>query len=231
MTTPKVADPRGERAPVWDIGVRLFHWSLLVLVIIAWRTAETRALSLHRLAGSGVAGLLVFRLWWGIFGSRTARFSSFLKGPRAVLAYGRQLLSGQKGPPETGHNPMGGWSVAALLLSLVAITVFGLFAVDTDGLESGPLSSLVDFDTGRLASHLHALAFDALEILVALHLLAILFYGFVRREDLVAAMITGKKRLPAEVAPNTPGSPFHLAIAAGLGLLVFAVIAHFSGAF
>lgn len=225
-----VADSKGgARVQVWDLPVRLFHWSLLALVVLAWRSGETRDLNLHRLAGSGVAGLLVFRLWWGVFGSSTARFSSFVKGPGRVAAYARALVSGTKAGPEIGHNPMGGWSVLALMLCLVALTGFGLFAVDTDGLESGPFSGLVDFDTGRLASHLHALAFDALEILVALHLLAVLFYAF-RRQNLTGAMVTGRKRA-AQADALKPGSVLMLALGLVLGSGVFAILAHLGGAF
>jgi cytochrome b len=217
--------------PVWDIGVRLFHWSLVLLVLVAWRSAEARALGLHRLAGAGVAGLVVFRLWWGVFGSRTARFTSFLKGPRTVLAYLAAQRSGAKAEVEPGHNPLGGWSVAALLLTVSAITIAGLFAVDTDGLESGPLARLVDFDAGRLASHIHALAFDGLEALVALHIAAILFYRFAKGDDLVRPMITGKKRLSSAPGNLAEGSRLHLGLACLLGLGVFALIAHASGAF
>src|ERR1700761_2033892 len=176
---------------VWDLPTRLFHWMLVLLVLIAWRSAETRDISRHVLAGSGVAGLLVFRLWWGFFGSSPARFAHFVKGPGAVLVYARSLFT--HGEPEFGHNPMGGWSVVGLLLCLLSLTGFGLFAGDVDGLDSGPFADLVDFDASRLASHLHALFFDGLEILVALHLCAILFYHLVKRHKLVHAMVTGRQ--------------------------------------
>ncbi|MDI7776270.1 cytochrome b/b6 domain-containing protein [Asticcacaulis sp. EMRT-3] len=211
---------------VWDLPTRLFHWLLVALVLLAWRTAETRDMSLHRMAGSAVAGLLVFRLWWGLFGSSTARFSQFLKGPRAVRAYARGLWSSRKSP-SVGHNPMGGWSVAALLTCLLAMIGFGLFAVDTDGLESGPFANLVSFDQGRLASHLHAFAFDALEILVCLHLLAIAVYHLFKRQNLIGAMITGHIRTEGE--PMRRGSVLMLVIGTSLGLIVTAALIHLSG--
>lgn len=215
------AEPAGAR--VWDLPTRLFHWMLVLLVLIAWRSAEKRDISLHVLAGSGVAGLLVFRLWWGFFGSSTARFGNFLKGPRAVLAYARSLAG--RSAPELGHNPMGGWSVAALLLWLLALTGFGLFASDVDGLDSGPLADLVDFDASRLASHLHALLFDGLEALVALHLGAILFYHLVKRHKLVHAMVTGRQSALAEGGHLAPGSPAMLGIGVLLGLAVAVTLA------
>ena len=202
-------------ARIWDLPTRLFHWMLVLLVLTAWLSAEKRDISLHVLAGAGVAGLLVFRLWWGFFGSSTARFANFLKGPRAVLTYARSLLTHSE--PELGHNPMGGWSVASLLACLLALIGFGLFAIDTDGLDSGPFADLVDFDTARQASHLHALVFDGLEALVALHLVAILFYHLIKRHRLVHAMVTGRQRQAAGTDQFAYGSKMTLAIGIFLG--------------
>jgi len=216
-------------ARIWDLPTRLFHWMLVLLVLIAWRSAEQRDISLHVLAGAGVAGLLVFRLWWGFFGSSTARFGNFLKGPGPVIAYARALLTREE--PEPGHNPMGGWSVAALLTCLTGLIGFGLFAVDTDGLDSGPFADFVDFDTGRVASHLHARFFDGLEMLVALHLVAILFYHLIKRHKLVHAMVTGRQPHLADDEAFVPGSRPMLAIGAALGLAVALFLAHLGGAF
>ena len=208
---------------IWDLPTRLFHWMLVLLVLTAWRSAEKRDIALHILAGSGVAGLLVFRLWWGFFGSSTARFANFLKGPGAVLAYARSLST--QSEPEPGHNPMGGWSVASLLACLLALIGFGLFAIDTDGLDSGPFADLVDFDTARQASHLHALIFDGLEALVALHLAAILFYHLIKRHKLVHAMVTGRQREAADTGEFVYGSKATLAVGVFLGAAVTAFLA------
>ncbi len=213
---------------IWDLPTRLFHWMLVLLVLIAWQSAEKRDISLHVLAGSGVAGLVVFRLWWGFFGGSTARFANFLAGPGAVIGYARSLFTRKE--PALGHNPMGGWSVAALLICLLGLTGFGLFASDVDGLDSGPFADLVDYDTARQASHLHARFFDGLEILVALHLCAILFYHLVKRHKLVHAMVTGRQTHPTD-SPFTPGSKSMLAIGIVLGFGVTAGLAHFSGVF
>jgi cytochrome b len=223
----------GVRPPavrIWDLPIRLFHWTLLGVVLLAWRTAETHELGLHRLAGSAVAGLLVFRLWWGLFGGSSARFASFVKGPKAVWGYARALFSGGAAEPEAGHNPLGGWSVAALLTCLLVLVGAGLFAVDVDGLESGPFAGRVDFDLGRLASHIHALAFDALEALVALHLAAIAFYAIVKRRDLVGPMLTGRSAAVAPARAATAGSPLMLAVGAALGLLMAGALIRLGGA-
>ena len=181
------------RVRVWDLPVRLVHWLIVVLVGFCWWSAEKGHLEWHRLAGYGALGLVLFRIWWGFVGGESARFSSFLRGPRAVAAYARRLW-GRDHVVSLGHNPMGGWSVLALIGLLLAESVLGLFAVDIDGIESGPLSYMVSFDLGRLAAQWHHWLFNALLALIVLHLVAIAFYLVVRRENLIGAMIGGYKR-------------------------------------
>lgn len=188
------ADPQpAGRVRVWDVPVRLVHWLVVVLVAACWWTAETGHLEWHRWAGYGALGLVLFRIYWGFVGGETARFSHFLRGPKAVAAYGRTLLS-RTHAVTFGHNPMGGWSVVALIGLLLGESVLGLFAVDIDGIESGPLSWLVSFDLGRLAAQWHHWLFNGLLALIALHLAAVAFYLVARRENLVAAMVGGYKR-------------------------------------
>jgi cytochrome b len=209
---------------IWDLPIRLFHWGLVALIALAWWSAEASDMRTHLLAGAGVAGLLVFRLCWGLFGSSTARFAHFVKGPKAVLAYARSLKTAA---PGIGHNPMGGWSVLALLACLLALVGFGLFAVDTDGLNSGPLSDLVDYDAGRAASHWHGFAFTILEALIGLHLLAVLFYQLIKKHGLVGAMISGRHRhLDAALQS---GSPVMLAFSLAVGAAVALLLVRLSG--
>jgi cytochrome b len=209
------------RVRVWDGWVRLSHWLIVALFAFAWWSAETGHLDWHRLAGYGVLGLVLFRVWWGFFGSQTARFKSFARGPRAVLAYASGLFR-RRHEPSLGHNPMGGWSVLALIVLLLAECLLGLFAVDIDGLESGPLAWMVSFDRGRSAALLHHWIFNALLVLAAVHILAIAFYLVVRRENLIAAMVGGYKRIGAQ-----PPQPLRFASwgRAVLGVLIAAAIA------
>ncbi len=180
------------RARLWDWPTRLVHWALVALIGFAWWSAETDRLAWHRLSGYAVLGLLAFRLIWGFAGSGTARFSSFVRGPKATLAYARTLASrAYKATP--GHNPLGAWSVLAILACLTAQVVTGLFAVDIDGLESGPLADRVSFDVGRDFAEWHEWSFTALQVLVVLHLLAIAFYALYKRVDLVRPMVTGRQ--------------------------------------
>jgi cytochrome b len=178
---------------VWDLPTRLFHWLLVALFLFSWWSAENREMDWHRLSGIGLLGLLLFRLIWGVIGGSTARFASFLHSPGKALAYLRLFAAG---PHKPGHNPVGGYSVVAMLLALIVQVTTGLFATDVDGIESGPLSYLVSFDQGRTASAIHHVSFNVLLALVGLHVLAILFYLIFRRRNLVGPMITGSdKRL------------------------------------
>jgi len=207
-------------ARVWDLPVRLVHWVLAALIPFSWWAAKSDHLPWHRLSGYTILGLLVFRLIWGVAGSSTARFGAFLKGPRAVAAY----LRGE-GAPAAGHNPLGGWSVAAMLVVLATQVGLGLFSVDEDGLEAGPLAKFVSFDTGRAIAHIHHLVFWALAGLVALHLGAIGVYA-IRGRNLLKPMITGD----AELAPGAeaPGlaAPWRLAAACAAAAALAWFVAH-----
>lgn len=214
-----------NKIAVWDLPTRLFHWLLAGLIVFAWWSAESDHLAWHKMAGSSIAGLLVFRVWWGLFGASTARFADFLRGPKTVLAY----LSGKDGEGRIGHNPLGALSVIALLLTTLVIVVAGLFAVDTDGLESGPLSNMVDFDSGRLAAKIHGYGFEALEILIGLHILAIVFYTVVKRQPLVPAMIHGKTPAEDSQAPLKPGGAVSLIVGLILGIATAAGLIWLSG--
>jgi len=211
-----------RRVRVWDAPVRIVHWLIALAMPALWWTAENDHMDWHHWLGYGVLGLLLFRLAWGFVGGSTARFSSFLRGPRAVIAYARRLLSGET-ETAIGHNPMGGWSVAALLALLAAEVGLGLFCVDVDGLEPGPLSRFVDFDAGRAAAHWHHWMFYALLVLIGLHLSAIAFYAGFKRENLVGPMLTGARPAPEGVQPMTaaPLWRFLLAAAGAAALAVW----------
>jgi len=135
------------RIRVWDVPVRACHWLIVLFVAASWWTAETKRMDWHRYSGYVLLALATFRVYWGFFGSSTARFSQFVRGPRAVVSYlkGRWAVM-------PGHNPLGALSVLVLLGLLLSQIVLGLFAVDVDGIESGPLSTYVSFDTGRAAA-------------------------------------------------------------------------------
>jgi len=201
------AVPRA-RLRVWDAPVRLFHWALVLLIGAAWWTAEERMLDWHRLAGYSILTLIAFRLLWGVVGSTTARFSSFVRGPMTLVRYVATEMLDRAAPARVGHNPLGGWSVVVMLTLLFAQTLLGLFAVDIDGLESGPFSYLVDFDLGRAAAELHETLFNIILAVIGLHVAAIVFHLLVHRDDLVGPMITGRRRAEALGVEPRFVSPF-----------------------
>jgi cytochrome b len=192
------------------VPVRLTHWAIALCVPALWYTAETGNLALHQTIGFVALALVLFRLYWGFAGSETARFSSFIKGPGAVLKYLGTL--GAKTAPIIGHNAAGGWSVAALLLALAFQIGLGLVAQDVDGLVSGPLSHLVSYDVSDAAREWHEALFNVLLVLIALHLVAVAFYAAVRRDNLVGPMVTGRKRIASERTPRL-GHPVHALLA------------------
>lgn len=177
---------------VWDPAIRLFHWLLVALIAFSWWSGERHDMENHRLSGYAIVALLIFRLFWGLAGSRTARFAGFVRGPGAITAYVK-TLGRRNGAASDGHNPLGGWSVVAMLLALVAMTIAGLFASDVDGIESGPLAAIISFDQSRLAAELHEIVFNLILALAALHVLAILFYLLWKRQNLVRPMMTGRR--------------------------------------
>lgn len=192
-----------RRVLIWDIYIRLFHWLLVALLGFSWWSGERHEMEWHRLSGFGILFLLIFRLYWGFFGTGTARFAHFVRGPRATFVY-LKTLGRRPHRATVGHNPAGGWSVVLLLTSVMAMVIAGLFAVDVDGLESGPLADHVSFDQGRLASDLHEMLFNLLLILVALHIVAILYHLLRLRHDLVGPMLHGRRTLAVEEEVDLP---------------------------
>lgn len=192
-TVAALAPAPTPRQKVWDAPVRLVHWLLVFFVAASWWTAEEGEMQLHYWSGLTIVGLLVFRIYWGFAGSETARFSKFIKGPGPLLSYTGKLFKPDY-RAAFGHNPLGALSVIAILLALIAQVGLGLFASDTDGLESGPLSPYVSYEVSKDAGNLHEDAWDILLILIGLHIAAIVFYLIVKRINLITPMITGSRK-------------------------------------
>lgn len=176
---------------IWDWPVRLTHWLFVFCIAVSWWSAEQHEMDWHRYSGYTLLGLLIFRIYWGFAGSSSARFSHFLRGPSGVMAYVRESREAHR---DAGHNPLGGWSVAAMLALMFAQVSIGLFVSDVDGLESGPLSHLVSFDTSRTLADVHEIGFNVILTLAGLHIAAILFYLLVKRDNLIVAMLSGRRR-------------------------------------
>jgi cytochrome b len=207
---------------VWDLPVRLFHWALVGLFAFMFFSGKMKGnwMEWHMYAGYMILALVLFRILWGFAGSTYARFSSFLAGPGASIAFLKKLLS--RSPAHVpGHNPLGGWMVLVLLLALLAQAGTGLFANDDISIE-GPLSKFVSKDRSDQLTAFHYYNFYVLLALAAVHISAVAFHVLVKKENLVAAMFTGVKKLDAST--EVPAVRFVSSWRA-LGLFVLALVA------
>jgi cytochrome b len=204
----------GASARVWDLPVRLFHWTLVPLIAFSWWSAENEQLEWHLWSGYGIMSLVLFRLLWGVFGSSTARFSSFVRGPKAVVGYMRDM----RGWKPIGHTPLGALSVLALLSILILQVVTGLINADDDGLIEGPLAGLISYDLSDTAHDFHETLFDLLWILILLHVAAIIFYRLALGKRLLGPMITGRSAAAADTEPMRPGKWWVALICLALGI-------------
>ena len=211
MSAQTPVAPGAVRARVWDIPTRVVHWAFVLLIPVMWWTAENHEMAWHRRAGYLMLGLLLFRLLLGFFGSSTARFSKFLRSPGEVIRYAR---SQDTSPRRLGHNPLGGWSVAAMLLLLTAQIGLGLFATDVDGLQSGPLAAYLSFDAARDVADIHGLVFNILLAAIALHVGAVVFYLIGKKQNLIGSMLHGRAHAQAEGEPMTPAALWRSVLAA-----------------
>lgn len=180
---------------VWDLPLRVFHWALVALVTAAIATglAGGAWMTWHGRAGQAIAGLLVFRLTWGLWGTRYARFAQFLPTPARVWAYLRGRWQGH------GHNPLGALSVFAVLALLIFQVTTGLLGNDEIGF-AGPWSGWVEEETSLKLTGWHKLAATALYVWLGLHLLAIAVYQLWLKRPLLKAMVTG--RAPGAVSTS-----------------------------
>ena len=173
-------DPLPQRIRVWDAPVRVFHWLMVLCFAGAWLTAESdRWLPVHVTLGYTMAGLVVFRLLWGVAGTRHALFSDFVRGPAAVARYVRSLLNG-RAEHHVGHNPAGGWAILALL-ALAALTALSGWAT---------LQQI----GGHAMEETHEAVASLMLALVAVHVAGVLLGSWLHRENLVRAMLSGRKR-------------------------------------
>lgn len=178
---PEAAASRpGTSVPVWDPLVRAFHWSLVAAFVVAWASGDELA-RLHEFAGYTIAGLLVVRLVWGVVGTRHARFTDFLYRPSTVLRHLADTIR-FRSRRYLGHNPAGGAMAVALVLMLAVTSGTGI-AMSQGGAAGG-----------EWLEELHELAANMTLLLVGLHLAGVFVASVEHRENLVRAMITGRKR-------------------------------------
>jgi cytochrome b len=211
---------------VWDLPIRLFHWLLLIAIILSFVTVKSggNAMELHGRIGYCVLTLILFRICWGFVGSRYARFSNFVPSPKGLLGY----LSG-KTKAGLGHNPLGALSVLALLFSVGLQAVTGLFANDDIAFE-GPFAKYVSNRTVALLTSIHHINELVLIALIVLHLCAILYYQKFKSENLIKPMLLGDKEIdPSEEAKYLPADLGQVSrdggLQRGFALLLLSLIA------
>lgn len=190
MKTASASPADRARVLVWDAPVRVFHWLMVLSFAGAWLTAESERWRVaHVTLGYTMAGLVAFRLAWGLVGTRHARFASFVRGPRAVRSYLRSIV---RGAPErhTGHNPAGALAILALLLLAAGVTATGWATYSDVG--------------GHWVGEWHEGIATAMLALVGVHVAAIVASSWLHRENLVGAMLTGRKVAPAADAIRAP---------------------------
>lgn len=204
-------------APMWDLPVRLFHWSFVACFAISWVSGQLENRDVHYASGMTLFGLVIFRLLWGLVGSPTARFAHFLRWPNAAIVYLRQAFGHRRPSYSFGHNAAGGLVVAGLVVLIGLQTLSGMASTD-DIIFEGPLyGRLPEWLAGPLEA-IHEPLANVLLALALLHILVILAYLVVKRENLVRAMIAGRARLPesvvraAEARGQTKGAPLWRAL-------------------
>jgi cytochrome b len=209
---------------VWDAPIRLVHWLAAALVAAAYATWRLNWMVWHVWAGDALLALLLFRAAWGLFGSDTARFARFVASPRMAVEHLKFALV-REPDRQVGHNPAGGWMVLFLLLLLFVETLTGIY-VANDIADVGPLTAVVPAPAADAIDAAHAVVWDALVWAIVLHLLAIAGYAAVKGQNLLRPMITGRKVLPASVAPPRLASPARAALLFALAAGAAAMIAN-----
>ena len=192
---------------VWDWPVRVFHWTLAASVIGAYVTGESEDFErLHHTLGWVAAGLIAFRVVWGLVGTRYARFNEFIRGPAQVWAYIKSLRSGQ---PQhfVGHNPVGAVAVI-LLMALVALSVYtGWLALAEDAPE--------------WLEEAHEIAANTLITVVLVHVIGVLWSSRTHGENLLKAMLTGRKTALIEAGIHRNWGVLGLAMLMAVAWFVF----------
>ena len=190
---------------VWDAPTRLFHWAVVLLIATSYLTIRYNRIEWHLLSGYTLLALLLFRLAWGFVGSETSRFSQFLRSPAAALRHLAHFTR-READDQVGHNAAGGWMVLVLLADIAVQLGLGLFSSE-EFVAAGPLAHYISRDASDYVTKLHALNFTVLLYLMGLHVVAVIAYAVVKRQNLLRPMITGRKRLPGATRQPRMASP------------------------
>jgi cytochrome b len=219
ITKKEIGSANPHQILVWDMPTRLFHWLIVIFVVFSFTTGMVGGnwMPYHLKSGYIILTLLLFRLSWGFWGGRYSRFGSFVRGPIAVMAYAKTLLH-KDSPKVLGHNPMGGWSVMAMLAALLVQVGTGLFAND-DIATQGPLYGWVSKSTSDWLTGIHLFNKGVIIFLVVLHLSAVLFYLLSKHDNLIIPMVTGMREW-SEDAPSSNYKIWQAILTAALSIVI-----------
>jgi len=180
-----------EKHLIWDLPLRIFHWSFAFTILACWYTAEHKEdhIELHMQLGFVALALIIFRILWGVIGPKHARFAQFFPSAKTLIAY---LTKPNKDTTVAGHNPLGALMVILMILLISTQAISGLF-INDDVFSSGPYYGSLSSEFEKLMSFLHHNTFDFMIVAIGLHISAIAYYWRVKKQNLVIPMITGKK--------------------------------------
>jgi len=209
--------------PIWDIWVRLFHWSLAVSVLFQLYNGETGEgfYDWHKQVGELVLALIVFRILWGLWGSTNARLSALVQHPKSALSHFKTLLR-RNVPQERGHNAAGGWAIIAMLLIIGTQALTGLFIADEEEFIEGSFYGALDSSVSDLLYTVHQNNAVLIQTIIVVHLVMIFLYWLVAKQNLVLPMISGKIRwLDNKSVPLIKYPSIWVGLATAVGVSVF----------
>lgn len=213
-----------KKTKVWDGWVRGFHLLLAVGLLGSFVTGEEEELvPWHARIGLALTGLLVFRVAWGLWGSRHARFSDFVRGPRVVLDYVAGMVRGRP-PHVTGHNPVGALMVLSMLALLALTTLTGVLVYAGPEWE-GALAGSIAWNTGKALREVHETLAEAFPVLIVLHVLGVVGSSLLEKQNLLLGMVTGYKRVPAELSESIAPSRLQRGVGALVALALGGLVA------
>lgn len=188
----KLQNNDNKKSKVWDVYIRIFHWLLVILILTSFISIEYfDNLDLHFMSGYGIVGLLTFRVLWGLFGSKTARFINFIKGPVTIIGYLKSMADPKTYKASYGHSPIAALSVIAMLGILIAQVTTGLFFFDDESFVEGPLAQFASYEMTENARSYHPIGANLVLAIIAFHIFAIAVYYIFFKQNLVKPMVTG----------------------------------------
>jgi len=196
---------KSRMVKVWDLPTRMFHWTLVAMVLIGYLTGYVFAentMGIHLWAGYITVILLVFRLTWGLFGSEYSRLETFTFTPTHIMEHMKELITLRPVKHYIGHNPTGSMMVFGLLFVLATITLSGLMVLGGEE-NQGPLAGAASYEIGSMAKFIHSVFVVALLGMIVLHIAGVFMEMKLTGEELVKSMISGLKKVPAD-APQIP---------------------------